>query len=390
MASNTIMVVGRGVYALRLIRLLSRTFKGSVVLATTSKTDFTAGSKYVTEVFMLPKPLDKPNGEDAYIDGLVRIARQITPFIIFPAIEETFYLSKHKSKFPTYCFIFNSDIKTLELLHNKYEFIRLVKELGLTHPQTSLLCDPEADSMIDSMAILKPIYSRGGLDNVIFKPGDTITVDPTKYIIQEHLGFDTDQNHYSVFGICLKGEVIALCTYQCKFATNGFSAYRTHVETPTEVDHMIKSIVGHTKYTGFMGLDLIKKDSKYYPLECNPRLTNGIGFMKELTVRDAMGIRVIAKANDVYTNRQSLFPAVAYVVTHRTNPLKLINATDDIFSWTDIYPFVVFLFYFIYFILGSIYLKVTSQISSVPEYLKKTLVNEIVTYTPREKSFFID
>lgn len=112
--------------------------------------------------------------------------------------------------------------KKLSLLHNKWEFIQLVANLGWQVPATSRISNEEAIRLMiyktpaHTPFVLKPIYSRFS-DKVEFITKEAALkesmIHKSNYIMQE---FIQGTQHCS-YSIAQSGEVLAHSTYKTEF-----------------------------------------------------------------------------------------------------------------------------------------------------------------------------
>ena len=203
------------------------------------------------------------------------------------------YISKHKHMFPPGCCILASDLSTLEILHDKFQFSQLTTECGNVRPTPTIKVTSvyHVTSFLHSRSdpkekfILKPVHSRGGMMQVICSKSDNNpppehifnASSSNPWVLQKYV----NGTALSSFAVAHKGEVLGFVSYKgvCSSdMTNGFSVIRQTVRNA----HLLKwtrNIVEEMVYTGQIGFDFIESDEGYiYPLECNPRATNGVAF----------------------------------------------------------------------------------------------------------------
>ena len=200
--------------------------------------------------------------------------------LLVPTCEETFYIAQFKQDFERYAYVYTSSIEVLQPLHNKYQFIHHIQQLGLAAPETILLENKQELQMqlqTKRPFVLKPTFSRFADQVVINNRKKGRLVEPNLYRSWVWQSFIEGQQ-YCTLSMVQSGQITAHATYPIKYkAGQGSAIYFEAVEVP-EIEALSKKIVESTNYTGFLALDVIysKHDNQYYPIECNPRLTSGI------------------------------------------------------------------------------------------------------------------
>jgi predicted ATP-grasp superfamily ATP-dependent carboligase len=304
--TNILITGGRAPVALELSRLFAE--RGCrVFIADSTPHPIARASNSVIRTFLVPPPRQNPEG---YIAELERIVAQENISLIIPTCEEIYTLARYKNRLPIFCDTFEK----LAILHNKGDFIKLAKSMGLPVPKTL---------HIPSDMVLKPVYSR-------FASKIHILREPVQWVMQELL----NGKAYCTYTIAFEGEMRAHVTYPVnQRAGQGACLTFEAIEEPRILDWITK-FVKEFNFTGQIAFDFIEGDDGYpYPIECNPRATSGAhlfsaelvdAFFKPVTVAPITTKKMIALGLLCYAWRD----------------LKgFWESKDVIFSWKDPKPF---------------------------------------------------
>ncbi len=188
--------------------------------------------------------------------------------------------------------LFAPDIARLAQVHDKYRFIQLCEDIGLTVPPRTHLLVTDADRTAHESAaralVFKPVWSRFGGAEVLIRPPDIASlrrVKPTAlappWIAQEHLS----GTEICAYAVARQGRVVALAAYRGGLVRAGpggaavcFDPMDAEIIRPPFVETFVRA----TKWTGQVSFDLIRtEDGQILPLECNPRSTSGLHFFTD-------------------------------------------------------------------------------------------------------------
>lgn len=314
-------IVGRGTYGLNLIRSLKHMYYDGLGLITTDPDDFAEWSRYLTKIHCLLPPPENKN----YSDQVMKII-QDDDFITVG--EEVFYIHQQSK--------YSSDKELLKRLHHKYIFYNFFPDYSHWIPKTYQVNNVRLRDILDQDCVIKPVYGRGMTHNIFRK--DFINRDKNcnpmclnhylsgDWVVQQHLGEFTPDNHISSFSYSFKGKILSHIVYLCVKTMYGFSYHRKIINVP-EIDKIIYKLIDNIGYTGFIGIDFIKNNENYYILEVNPRITNGISFYDTF---------YLDKPSEP-THREiiSLGP---YISKHKD--LNIIKLKNDLFRWSDPLPMI--------------------------------------------------
>ncbi|MUG99514.1 ATP-grasp domain-containing protein [Scytonema sp. UIC 10036] len=279
MNTNILLTGGRAPVTLDLARLLSvASYK--VFVADSIKHHLCTASRAVVKNFLVPPPRINPTG---YIEALLEIIKQENITFLIPTCEEIFYISHKLSQLTPYCQVFAEPLEKLNRLHNKWQFINRVQQLGLAAPQTWLVNSHQdlldvLDLPSPRKIVLKPVYSRFASQvHILSKPVSEIPslqINLNKaWVAQEFIS----GKHYCTYTIAHQGKVVAHAVYPTIFtAGKGSCIYFESVEHSGLLE-WVKTFVEAEEFTGQVSFDFIEADDGVlYPLECNPRAISAI------------------------------------------------------------------------------------------------------------------
>ncbi|MCM3161367.1 ATP-grasp domain-containing protein [Metabacillus litoralis] len=269
-----VLVTGaRAPVALHLCRLMSQA--GFEVYATDCISyPLTKVSNSIKKFIFTPSP---KKDTKSFIKSLINIIEQQKISLIIPTSEEIFYISRYKDQLTPFCHVFVDDFAKLNLLHNKYEFIQLVKNLGFEVPRTALLSNHvNLDQFEDESALLKKVYSRfsesiiflqsvGQIPNHIKKGGS--------WLVQEKIV----GKQYCSYTIANDGKVLAHSTYKSEFTAGLGATLSFKHESRPDIERFAQVVVEKLNFSGQISFDfIIHENGVAFPIECNPRATSGL------------------------------------------------------------------------------------------------------------------
>lgn len=300
---NILVTGARAPVTLHLCRLLQS--KGLQVYAADSCTyAVTKVSNTVKKFLQVPSPKFE---SFLFVQTMTKIIEDYHIDLIIPTCEETFYIAKYKEHFESYCSVFVDDIETLNILHNKADFIRFTNELDWDAPVTietdgSFSYKEKIEHLNIKEFVLKPVYSRFS-DRVQFATKSELLAQGEPlglgWLLQEKI----EGTQYCSYTIAKNGKLLAHSVYQTEF-TAGLGA--TIAFQHTECDFIfsfVSILVEKLKYSGQIAFDfIVTKDGKVYPIECNPRTTSGL----HLFSNDIVSVFVGANTENVlFPNKET-------------------------------------------------------------------------------------
>lgn len=345
-----IFIVGRGHYTLNFIYALDNKYE--INLITTDKTDYVQYISKVKKYFLIDY-----NSELEYVKQIKDIASNN---LVIPIGEEGIIIEKILNLHPEidinlFCSTSKTNIKYY--YHNKRNFYDLLKKLKIDYLFYENILNVEYDNYL-----LKPIYSRGGLKQIKInnkeefkklKCNNDIQKD---YLVQKYIDIKSE---YSVFLYANNGIIKGYLTYQTFDMISGFSTRRKIIKNDKIYD-MILKIISHLSYSGFAGFDIISDGFNLYIVDFNPRIVNGISFLKSNSFDFDNNF-------EIYTNEMiSLIP---YLYKNPKKCINILNISNDMFKNFKDSIIIIFVLIYNYIVYVLIYNK----------NVTKLLENNIIT-----------
>ena len=344
-----IWVFGRGVYALNLIKALSDKYK--ITLVTTDETDFAKWSRKLSDVRYTS--MNDDIYEHSMENGMVIGVGEET--ILFEH-----ELNKNSAENKKINMLGHSESsKFKKLYHNKANFMILLKNLNLPCLEFYKEYTPLFD--YNGTYLLKPVYSRGGQGQEKLEFINKDFVVPPNHILQKYIHFAKE---CSTFLLADRGEIKIFLTYDVSAMVDGYGTKRVLIENNETYEYCNK-IVSELDYSGFLGIDYISSEGIWYPIDFNPRITNGIGFFKENSF-DPVMMKCELDIRDTIST-------IPYVLS-TGKVFDMFKYKSDYFNIYDIIPGIVITTQLIWAIIESIYYNVNTK-----QYIKSKLLEKIVT-----------
>jgi predicted ATP-grasp superfamily ATP-dependent carboligase len=351
---NILFTGGRSTVTLHLTRLFNQGgYK--VYIADSIKDNLSGASKYAEKNLLIPSPAIET---EKFIDALIDIIKKYNIQTLIPTCEEVFYISRWKEKLDPYCFVFTASIEVLTRLHSKYQFINLLKDLGLPNPQTKLLTSAkELSDQLDKIEkfVLKPEFSRFASQVLINdkspeKLAKVKISEKYPWVFQEFL----QGQAFCSYSVVQEGKVLAHSIYPSIYcAGQGATVYFESAIVP-EIDDIVFKIAKVLNYTGQLAFDFIRsdRDGCYYPIECNPRPTSGVHLFsaKEnlpLAFKQNIRLNNMIRSGSTNTGVVSMamilycLPKIKTVKGGADFIKKMLFSKDVIFQVKDLKPFFI-------------------------------------------------
>ena len=323
---QAVLVVGRGIYALPLLRILGSNHANNnkghtrvkVILATSvGWMDVAAVSRYVDQVVRVPRA---DRDWEGFTTALCDIATHQPNLVVLPVGEETLFLSlpkvasriqKANPKHPPR--ILAGAYEDMMELNDKFQFQKCMGKVhgndtiphtSLVHTQTDLLNSVTnlfEKNQAASRVVIKPISGHGSVGAHVIRRNDyddlsqeellqkyPLEMEPTEtkpdilatpYVVQEFV----EGQEYSTLSLCMNGTVVFhVCYTPRQVGTEGFSPIRDQAPPAVYQKSLkyVQQVASSQKLTGHFGFDMIQRfNGDMAALECNPRVTNGLAFL---------------------------------------------------------------------------------------------------------------
>ncbi|ODQ49786.1 hypothetical protein SAICODRAFT_98195 [Saitoella complicata NRRL Y-17804] len=240
-------------------------------------------SRCVRKSFYVPAPHYDAAG---YISGIRDAISSASIDLLIPMHEEIFFLTQHPD-LQKICFA--PSYASIVSMHNKWEFSRVMRALGIDTPETRRVTSMEdvRRELGDDFAggrewALKPVFGRASSKVYHLKPGkplpdDCDVAEDNVYILQEW----TPGRQLCSYAVARRGHVMTSTVYPVLDTIDGASSvYFKAIEHPPIMD-IIEKIVKGTAWTGQIAFDFVEgEDGRVCVIECNPRSTSGIHLYK--------------------------------------------------------------------------------------------------------------
>jgi len=328
-----IFIVGRGHYALNLIYALDNKYE--INLITTDKTDYVQYISKIKNYFIIDY-----QSELEYVKGIKEIALNN---LVIPVGEEGIIIEKIINLYPEidinlFCSTSKTNIKYY--YHNKRNFYDLLKKLNIDHLFYENILNVEYDNYL-----LKQIYSRGGLKQIKinneeeFKKLKCNKNIQTDYLVQKYINITSE---YSVFLYANNGIIHGYLSYQTFDMISGFST-RRKIITNNKIYDMILKIIKHISYSGFAGFDIISDGFNLYIVDFNPRIVNGISFLK----MNSFDPYKINNKFEIYTDE--IISLIPYLYNNPKKWINILNISNDMFK--NFYDSIKIIIRFLYILI---------------------------------------
>jgi hypothetical protein len=279
--SRILLTGGRAPVALELARHFAAT--GDAIFVADSAPHFlTRSSRFVTRAHSLPSPRESPRAFAAALETLVRTER-ITRIV--PTCEEVFYLAHFKDRLAPLAELFCPDFELLRVLHDKWRFGALARELGAEVPDTWLLTSPSdlfSPPLQTTSLVYKPVFSRFAVHTLIRpSPARVARVHPTpehpwiaqRFVVGREL---------CTYSVARGGRLTAHTTYEPTWRAGRGAGFYFAPVACAAIEAFTCQLISSTGYTGQLGLDaILTPEGRLSILECNPRATSGVHLFDE-------------------------------------------------------------------------------------------------------------
>lgn len=315
--NNHVIVVGRGVLALQVVRIIGSDATTSCILANhVGMRDCGSMSRHVKSYVKIPRPdIDL----DGFTDALCELAQGKPNVVLIPVGEETLFLSKVSDKILQACApqpirILTSSYATLTALNDNYQFQKCMVRIFLDEscvPRTSLvqtekdlITSVKACLKAKDLCLIKPISGSREAHIVKREDFERSTNTPQDLFLPYDLLFEAGTNRgpaglrelstplvvqefvegkeYSTLSLCLNGAVVAHTCYRSRqVGAHGVSPIRElapQAQWEKSLDY-IRRVAASLKLTGHFGLDMMQRlDGELVALGCSPCVTDGVAF----------------------------------------------------------------------------------------------------------------
>lgn len=276
MTRSVLITLGRLPKALDIARALSQA-GCRVIVAEPFSWHLTRASRYVAKCYTTPSPVED---QHAYVASLLEIIERERVSLVVPVSEEVLHASLIGQSLPESVSFFSVDHEQLRMLHDKYTFNQLAAKAGLAVPETCLLGTHEAQELANRRDyILKPANTCSGKGFSKHSQGEALPSMPglpTTLVQQQMKGALK-----STFSMCHQGRVIGTIVYRAAILSDSVAVAFERLDHEPAIETWITRFVESTGHTGFISFDMMEdEEGAPHAIECNPRATSGIHFVK--------------------------------------------------------------------------------------------------------------
>lgn len=222
-----------------------------------------------------------------YIEDLISIILREKVSLLIPTCEEAFHIAMAKTQLERHTRVLVSDSDLLQMLHSKFNFNALAKNLNFKMPETHRVTNTDdANKAIQKLTIkqnkvvLKPEYSRFAAKTLILTEEKALQQLPTlslsngvPWVIQECL----EGPEYCTYSYADQGQLLAHVTYDHAFTAGRGAGICFKAIRHAAIENWVLDFVKKTNFTGQISFDFIETSPGIVmPLECNPRATSGL------------------------------------------------------------------------------------------------------------------
>ena len=255
-----------------------------------------------------------------YVDELCALIGEESVDLVVPVSEETAHVAALAERPQIDATVFSAKACDVLELHDKLSFNRRAMALDLPVPKTWTLADDAGRPPDGIPVVVKPRFSCSGR-GVRYEVADSALQAAPDCIVQEQL----EGPHLSTFAIARAGCLLANVVYQPRVVSGSVSVCFERVEDEADVEDWVRCFVERSGHTGFIGFDFIR-DAEGVPraIECNPRATSGIHFLKT----DTLAGLVTPSASVALTDTQ-LYRRTGRLVESYSCFTELLGALPD-------------------------------------------------------------
>ena len=213
----------------------------------------------------------------AYRQQLLDIVARDEVDLVVPVSEETGYVASLAAELPAGTSLFAPSAADVARLHDKYTFIEWARGLGLPVPTTWLADDDDHRRLTEAGPfVVKPRDACSGTGVRVLPAGATVRPGRDR-IVQERL----EGRLVSTFTIARDGVALVTSAYEATVLSGSVAVAFRRVEDADVAGRWIRQFVEASRHTGFIAFDIIIDDAGVArAIECNPRATSGIHFIR--------------------------------------------------------------------------------------------------------------
>lgn len=332
-----LVTLGRLPKALDLIRSFHG-FGWRVIVADPYHRHVASVSRALAKSYHVPAPAASP---DSYRKALRDIIEREDVDLVLPISEDILYVSALRDHIPSHIRLVAMPPDLISHVHDKYEFIMLAREVGLSVPDTALIAHQHAEDIAARREfIVKPRHSCAGY-GVSRHPRGSALPQRSGAIVQGAI----DGQEFSTCAFAVEGKLLGQAIYRGTLFSGTVAIGFERVDHP-EIDAWVAGFVAATKWSGFISFDfIVDQEGVPFAIECNPRTTSGLHFFN----RDDLAKAILEKSTPLRFRKQKRLIQFWSVMQHFYDHFgdlgemkralrHLLTFRDVTFSWRDPLP----------------------------------------------------
>jgi predicted ATP-grasp superfamily ATP-dependent carboligase len=272
-SQTVLLTLGRLPKALDIARSFAR-IAWTVVVAEPHRRHLTGASRSVARSLRVAAPARHPR---RYLDDLLAVVEAERPSLIVPVSEETLHVAGLKPLLPADVRLLTMGQDLVLALHDKGEFARRARAVGLSVPETFDGDDPEAQVLAaNADIVLKPVHSCSGRGVRLIRRGEPLPA-LDGFVVQRFVSGE----EFSTCTLARKGRVQATSVYRGTLMSGSVAVGFERVDH-SAIENWVSRFVEAVDWSGFIAFDVIVDgQGRPWAIECNPRATSGLHFFDE-------------------------------------------------------------------------------------------------------------
>ncbi len=314
-----------------------------VLVAEPSRMHLARTSNAVADCFRVTSPVQDA---DAYLDELESIILGQDVDLVIPVSEESMYVAALLGRLPGTVEVFCQAQPAMLGLHDKFQFVRTAQQYGLASPDTRLADGADAGELTASGDfVVKPRFSCSGRRVSMHAAGEDFAA-AAGMLVQRQL----DGELLSSFAIARDGQVIASSVYRGTLMDGSVAVSFERVAESVAIDNWVSRFVAQSGHTGFIAFDfIVDAEGHASAIECNPRATSGIHFIRAECVAEAIlgetATEPVHRSDKLLAESYSCFTTTLGALFSRRDfrySLRQLRRARDV-SWSaaDPWPFLL-------------------------------------------------
>jgi hypothetical protein len=315
-----------------------------VLVAEPFRRHVTGASRFVARSYAVTAPVIDP---ERYLADLLEVIRSERVDLVVPVSEEILHASRLAGRLPPQVRLFAMPHERLLELHDKLRFTQACMRFGVDAPVTWASSDARAAALAaDGDFVVKPIYSCSGRGVQFFRRGAKVPDTPASSIVQARV----DGQVLSSFSIAHQGRVVTTVVYRGAVMSGTVAVCFERVANQIAIERWVETFVAASRFDGFVSFDFVVDSAgRAWGIECNPRATSGLHFVRGEDLADAI-LSPDTAAPQMRSEMllQQLYPCLTETQRtmfgdrqrFRANLAALYNARDVTWDWRDPWPFI--------------------------------------------------